>query len=178
MSYKNWRNQEAGFWGEVWAVLMVFNFGLSFFGLWAVIGFLFIPNGLRAYNTFQPSDIFWFSVSFLGILVSWGISFPLLWEFLATPSEDTKYKRFLAKRDADWVKREAEFNAGWVKRDAGWVKRDNAKLDAEQVAYKAKLEADKAKREADKLADAEANKAYKRIMAEHQAKAKRKNKDK
>jgi len=69
---------------------------------------------------------------------------------------------------------EAEFSRARAEADRQRLESAQAKVEAN----KASLEADKAKREADKLADAEANKAYKRIMAEHQAKAKRKNKGK
>ena len=84
------------------------------------------------------------------VLVSWGISFPILYGL-------HKHNKSLREED----RRTREFYADLP----AFYKREADKL------------AD-AKREADKLADAEANKVYKRIIAEHQAKAKRKNKGK
>ena len=82
-----------------------------------------------------------------------------------------KYLTGEPKRKADQAaKIEAKIEA-----NRGKIEANRAKIEAE---IEAKLEADNAKLEADKLADAEANKAYKRIMAEHQAKVKRKNKGK
>jgi hypothetical protein len=69
---------------------------------------------------------------------------------------------------------EAEFSRARAEADRQRLESAQAKVEAD----KAKVEADKAKLEADKVAHAVANEAYKRIMAEHQAKVKRKNKGK
>ena len=97
-------------------------------------------------------------------------------------------RKFMTGEDKRKADQAAKIEAN-LEANKGKIEANRAKIEAEIEANiednrgnieanRAKIEADKAKREADKLADAEANKAYKRIMAEHQAKVKRKNKGK
>ncbi len=86
-------------------------------------------------------------------------------------------RKFMTGEDRRKADQAAKIEAN-LEANRGKIEANRAKIEAKIEAEQAKVEADKLAFDAKKIAGAEANEAYKRIMAQAQAKAQRKNKGK